>query len=921
MSSGIPAGGLRGRSHECELLDRLLVGVRGRASGVVVVQGDAGVGKTALLDYLVKSASGFQVVRTTGIESEMELPFAAAQQLCVPLMDRLGDLPDPQRQALGVAFGLGAGTAPDRFMVGLAALNLLCAAAEDQPLLCVVDDVQWLDRASAQTLAFVARRLLADPVGMVFATRERNGELVGLPELIVPGLRETDARALLASVFGAPMDRQIRDRIVAETHGNPLALLEWTRGLTPAELAGGLIQSNLPLPGRIEESFARQLAQLPPTTQQFLLVVAAEPVGDPVLVWRAAGRLGIGTDAATPAIGAGLIELGNRVIFRHPLVRSAAYRSATATERQDVHRALADTTDPEVDPDRRAWHLAQATSAPNEEVALELERSSGRAQARGGLAAAAALLERSATLTLDRGRRAERTLAAAQVNVQAGAFDTSLRLLNIAETGALDEFQSARAELMRGQIAFAARLNDTSASMLLKAAERLEPLDVNLARETYLDAYGAVIFAGSLATGTTLRDVSRAARAAPPQVGPPRLCDLLLDAFALKGTQGLAAAAPALRSILDGLDAGRFPREEELRWSWHVSMVYYLLWDIERWGFRGTRRMHVVREAGALALLPFHLSSLGIYHIWAGEFQEALLRIAELQAIGDATGAHLFEGAPLLLAGLRSNDPTTSRLIETYSNETQAGGMGLTVKWIGAIHYNGLGRYPEALEFARQACEVAPELWISDWALPELVEAATRSGHAHITADALARLGEIAAVLGTDWVVGIEARSRALVSEGEVAEGHYRMAIEHLSRTRLRPDLARAHLLYGEWLRRENRRVDAREHLRLAHEMLVTMGIEGFAARAQRELLATGETVRKRSVATRNELTTQEANVARLAVDGHTNAEIGAQLFLSASTVDYHLRKVFTKLGIRSRRQLEAALAKLETMDVSAGTS
>src|SRR6266851_1829565 len=480
------------RLPERAALSELLDAARAGRSGVLVMRGEPGVGKTALLENAIESAAGLRVARATGVESEMELAFAALQQLCAPMLDKLAGLPDPQRDALGVAFGLKTGAAPDRFLVGLAVLSLLSEVAEQQPLLCVVDDAQWLDRASAQALAFVARRLLAEPVALVFATREPGEEFRGLPELLVGGLREGDARELLSSVIRGPLDERVRDRIVAETRGNPLALLELPWGVPGVPGVPGL-------PGRIEDSFRRRLDVLPAATQLLMLVAAAEPAGEPALVWRGAERLGIGAEAVAPAADAGLLVIGERVMFRHPLVRSAVYRAASPAERRAAHQALADATDPQADPDRRAWHRAQATPGPDEDVASELERSAGRAQARGGLAAAAAFLERAAALTLDPARRAERALAAAQAKYQAGAFDATLRLLATAEAEPPDQFRRAWADLLRGKIAFASSRGSDAPPLLLKAARQFEPLDPRLARESYLDALAAAIFAGRLA--------------------------------------------------------------------------------------------------------------------------------------------------------------------------------------------------------------------------------------------------------------------------------------------------------------------------------------------------------------------------------------------------------------------------------------
>ena len=559
------ATSLTDRHAERVTLGRLVEAIRAGESRVLVLCGDPGVGKTVLLDHLAGQASGAgcRVARVMGVQSEMELAFAGLYQLCAPMLSRAERLPAPQRDALRTAFGIAVGPPPDRFFVGLAVLSLLSEVAGERPLICLIDDEQWLDQASAQALGFVARRLAADPVGLAFAARDPGAELAGLPELEVTGLGNSDARALLDSALAGPLDARVADLIVAETRGNPLALLELPRGLSAAELAGGFgLPGAAPLTGRIQDSFAGQLGALPAETRRLLQLAAADPSGDRALVWRAAGRLGIPLHAAAPAVDAGLVEFGARVRFRHPLARSAAYRSAPFTDRQQVHAALAEVTDPVADPDRRAWHRAQAAAGLDEEVAAELERSAGRAQARGGLAAAAAFLERSVALTADQVRHAERALAAAMASLQAGAFGKAVDLLATAEAGPLDEFQRARAGLLRGQIAFASGLGSDAPSLLLKAAKRLEPFDLELARETYLTAWAAAVDAGRQGGGDALVDVCRAIRALPAPPGAPRPLDLLLDGLALMGTEGRAAAAPALRQAakaLAGHPRGRRP--------------------------------------------------------------------------------------------------------------------------------------------------------------------------------------------------------------------------------------------------------------------------------------------------------------------------------------------------------------------------
>ena len=852
------------------------------------------------------------VVRAAGVESDMELAYAGLHQLCVPLLDRLDRLPEPQRLAIETVFGLSAGGTPDRFLVGLAVLSLFAEASEERPLLCVVDDAQWLDETSALTLAFVARRLLAEPVGIVFATRDPGQELQHLPEHEVRGVGNGDARALLGSAVQIKLDERVRDRIIAETRGNPLALLELPRGLSAAQLAGGFgLLDAQPLTGRIEESFVTRLEALDAQARLLVLLAAAEPIGDPLLLWRAAERLKIDPAAAEAAKADGLLTIGELVRFRHPLVRSAVYRSASAGERRAVHLALAEATDREADPDRRAWHLAAAASGPDEAIAAELERSAGRAQARGGLSAAAAFLRRAVVLSRDPAQRVRRALAAAQASLHAGAFHEASTLLTTVDAARLDDLQAAKVELLRGEIAFASSMGSAAPHLLLKAAKRLEPLDAELARETYLDAWGAALFAGRLATEGDLHEVSRAARAAPPPRGSRRPSDLLLDSLSTLITEGAAASADVLRQATSAFRDNPSPAPQNFRWGWMSTIPANVLWDEDSWHAINSRQVQEARDAGALARLPIDLTAWAILAAWRGQFAAAGAAIAEADAVTEATGTRYAPYAGLLLTTLQGREADASTALEAVIREAGAGGQGIGVQWaewLNAVLYNGLGRYERALPSAQRATEERPQLFISLWALPEQVEAAVRSGHVEPAQAALAALAEATATSRTDWGLGIHARSRALLSAGEAAEGFYREALERLGRTRLRPELARAHLLYGEWLRRENRRADARAQLRSAHELFTEIGMEAFAERTRTELQATGEIARRRTVETRDELTAQERQIARLARDGLSNPEIGARLFLSPRTVEWHLRNVFTKLGIHSRHELPDSL-------------
>ncbi len=707
----------------------------------------------------------------------------------------------------------------------------------------------------------------------------------------------------------------MRDRIVAETRGNPLALLELPRGLSPGELAGGFGRPDAgPLVSRIEQSFVRRLRSLPGPTQRLLLTAAADPLGDVPLLHGAAERLGIGPDAALPAEAAGLVEIDLGVRFRHPLVRAAAYRAATGPDRREVHRALAEATDPGADPDRRAWHRAHAAVGPDETVAADLERSAARAAGRGGVAAEAAFLARATELTPDPRHRGPRALAAARAQLDAGAPDEASELLAVAEACPLAELQEAQLARLHARIAFARSRGSDTPPLLLDAARRLEPLDAGLARETYLDALGAAIFAGRLAGRSGVDQVAEATRRAPPGPQPPRTMDLLLDGLTTRFTDGYAAAVPPLRRALEALRNQDGTASDHLRWQWMACRIASELWEDEIWDELAIRHVRAAREAGALAVLPLALTYRSGTHVHAGEFAAAEALIEESNAITRAIGGAPLMYTTVLLAAWRGREGPAAALIEAGHRDATPRGEGRGVSWgdyATALLRNGLGDYDAARVAAQSAC-AHDDIGLVAWPMVELIEAAARSDRSDVAGPTLERLAERTRAAGTDWALGMEARSRALLSDGPEAEALYQEAIERLGRSRVAVHLARAHLVYGEWLRRQQRRVDARRQLRTAHDMFTRFGAEAFAERAHRELQATGETVRKRSVETRDGLTAQETQVARLAATGHTNPEIGAQLFISSRTAEYHLRKVFSKLGISSRRQLRGRMAQLE---------
>jgi DNA-binding CsgD family transcriptional regulator len=805
---------------------------------------------------------------------------------------------------------MSSGPAPDQFLLGLAVLGLLSDVAEEKPLLCLIDDQQWLDRASAQVLAFVGRRLGAESVGMVFGVRELDQDLGGMPELRIDVLPDAEAAALLDSVLPGPLDTRVRDQIVAETGGNPLALLEVPRSLSPAELAGGY---GLPDVARVSvgmaETFRMRVEGLPDESRRLLALAAADPTGDSAMIWRAAARLGIPPEAAIPAAKAGLAVFGNRVRFRHPLVRSAAYRSASPEEKQLAHGALAEVIDPDTDAERRAWHHAHAVPGPDEDVAAELERSADQAQARGGLAAAAAFLERAYMLTVDPAKRAARALAAASAKAQIGALDASRDLLIAAEAGPLSDFQQARAEMVRAQIAFVTNRSSDLPPLLLSAARRLAGIDADLSRATYLESLSAAVIVDGLAVGGAVVEVAHAMTAAPSPSHGPRPHDLLLDGMSAWYCDGYAAAVPIFHRALAGFGSGL--DNDEFRWLWLACLAAITVWDDDSWDRLSKRHVRLSRNSGALSQIPLALTLRTLMLVFIGDFTAAAPLIEELHVAMQATGACLAPFGAMGLAAYRGDPAPALAVIEATQKESAQRGEGIAVvaDWAQAALNNGIGNYREAMIAARRSVYQEGMLGPPPWALLELIEAAVRAGEPDTAADALQRLSEQTSVCRTDWALGVEARSRALLSDGEEAEVLYRQAIEYFGRTRVRAGLARTHLLYGEWLRRERRRIDAREQLRTAHTMLEAMGMEAFAERARRELSATGETARKRSVITNDrELTAQELQIARLARDGLSNPEIGTRLFISAKTVQYHLRKVFAKLDITSRSQLERVL-------------
>ncbi|WP_406054563.1 ATP-binding protein [Kribbella sp. NBC_00889] len=901
---------LQDRRDESRQLDGLLDAVRAGQSRSLVLCGEAGVGKTALLDYLVERAVDCRVARVAGVEAEKELAFAGLHQICAPLLDRLDVLPEPQRNALATAFGLRSGEPPDRFLIGLATLSLLAEAATRQPVVCVIDDAQWFDTASLQALTFAARRMVAERIAVVFAARDTAdaNDFEGIPELVLRGLGDQDARALLQTVLSGPADPRVIDRIVAEARGIPLALIEVPRGVTPAQLASGF---GLPRPGvvpaSVEDTYARVVNELPVASRRLLVVAAAEPLGDPVLTWRAAESLGLGLPAAAPVEASGLVRFGTRIQFRHPLVRSAVYGSASPEELREAHGALAAATDPETDPDRRAWHRAQSVLGPDEGVAAELEQSAGRAQARGGLAAAAAFMARAVELTADPQRRTERAIAAARAYHQAGQAEDAQRLLAIAEAGRLDDGGRAQIDLLRAQIAFTVNRGSDAPPLLLRAAQQLEEIDVPRARGTYLDALLAAMFAGDFAASGCLRDAAEAARAAVRPTAPETPADLLLDGLAVRFTDGYTAAVPLLTEALAAFRDAELTADS-LHWFWLAHITAGNLWNEQT--LDNQRHLELARALGAMATLPLALSVRIGAHVLSGELDQASDLLSELDAVNEVTGLPMAPYGALLLAAWQGRDQQARTLIVRAEVEAAQRGesFGLVITGVAAaVLDNSHGRYEEAYKAATGAAQRPAVMGVEPWAvLAELVEAAVRLGHHEEALTACKRLTETTQATRTSWGLAVESRCHALIAPKDEAEIHYRRAIELISTTRIRGELARCHLVYGEWLRRGSRITEARDQLRTAHELFDQMGMRAFADRAAAELRAAGESVRPARAESPDVLTAQEAQIARLVADGLSNAEIAARLFLSPRTVEWHLSKVFAKLQLTSRRQLRS---------------
>ena len=911
---------LVGRPAEREVLGGLLAKAAEGYSGALVLRGEAGVGKTALLgDTLAAAAAdGMQTARLTGVEAETQLGYAGLHRFLLPFADDVERLPVPQRDALRSTFGLVAGPPADRFLVALAVLTLLAEVASAVPLVCVVDDVQWLDPESAVMLGFVARRLLAERVVLLFAVREPAGQvsaLAGLPELAIGGLDTDAALELLASLAPGRLSSAVGARIAAETGGNPLALTEVARELSPAQLAGAeALPEPLPAGGSLEHVFGRRVARLPREARMLLAVAAAEPAASQAVVWRAAAQLGIDPDAAVAADLGGLAEIGPQVQFQHPLVRSVVYYATPLRQRRLIHRALAAVSDGS-EPDRVAWHLGMAASGPDDAVAARLEQAAGRVRDRGGYAATVTFLSRAANLSADRGQRARRLLAAAEAALIAGRPVQAGALLEEATPLLGDPLARAQVRRLDGTIRFALGQAAEAPAILLEAARALASADTRGARETLLEAFDAALFTGWSASRAVLAEIARVARAIPAAAGSEESAiGLLLDGFTARAVAGYPASVPPLRRAIAMIRAGDLTPADELRGLRLGCVAADDLFDDHAQHALANRWVQLARDRGALTALPVALNNQGAFEVSAGRFDVARACFAERLEISAATGnpgvvgtAGVAEVYELAWCG---RDTDARRVAAAVAREAAGGGRGAQSVWAQyclVVLELGLGNYQAALHCVLGVQE--DDAPFSAIVLHDLVEAAARCGETRLAEAALGRLAERAAAAGTPRAFGLLARSKALLAGDDDAEHLYTEAIAHLEQCLARPQLARAYLVYGEWLRRQHRRRDARQQLRTAHEMFTSMGAEAFAERARVELLATGERARSRTVPAAEEFTPQEAQIARLVSEGQSNRDIAAQLFLSPSTVDYHLRKVFRKTGVTSRTQLARVMA------------
>jgi DNA-binding CsgD family transcriptional regulator len=905
-------GELLGRLVERAELDVVLGAARQGRSSALVLRGDAGIGKTSLLDLAVTSAGDFDVIRIDGFESERDLAFAGVHRLLVPFLGGVPGLPAAQRSALESAFGVGQGEPPNRFLVGLATLSLLADAASARPLLCVVDDAHCLDDESLAVMGFVARRLHAERIVMLFGSRHASEStpLEGIDTLLIQGLGDGEAHQLLRLVVDGPLDGAVANRVVREAVGSPMALIEIGTGLSEHQvLFDELWSEPLPLSARLEAHFLRQVQELPADTRMVLLVAAAEPSGDRSLIESAASALGHSPGAAAAAEAAAVIVRGDALRFRHPLVRSAVYGGASRLDRRRAHQVLAEASGAVGDVDRRAWHLGAATAGADETVASELHHAAERALLRGGCAASASFFARAAELTPDRTTRVERALAAAERHLIAGFRVRSRRVLDEFAGDITDPLQRARANRLEGSIRYTVGEVDGTVGLLLDAAKMYAPLDIRAARDTLLDALAAARIPGLLSLpGERMSDVAAAARDLSLLTDmTPTIGDLLLDGYVAILENDQATGQQLLTEALAALEDDQRDDEPMLRWLGIGCWAAGTLGDDEALRRISSRLETTAREHGAIVPLTLALTFRALNELGAGVLSAARAHLVERDELSDILGRPRDIGRLLTLAwnGDEAGTRAEAAAVAAAAQQRRHGWMLAFVDQAMVVLELGLGHYAAALSYASASYRTNPFFATAD--LPNLIEAATRSGAKELAQEAVAEYATRTERRDTALARSLLARGRALVADDASAEGYYLEAIDWLDDA---PTVqhARARLVFGEWLRRQKRRADAREHLRVADDIFSTMGANAFAARARRELAATGERARRRGYDTADALTPQESQIGHLAMSGATNQEIAAKLFLSPSTVDYHLRKVFRKLGITSRRQLGSVL-------------
>ena len=916
---------LIGRSAEQAALGRLVDSLAHGLSAALVLRGDAGVGKTALLAQLPHIAPDVDFTWLSGVESETSLGFAGLHRLLIPHLHRMQEVPPVQRSALASALGLTEAKPTNVFLVGQAVLTMLADAAQARPLVCVIDDAQWLDQESVEVLAFVARRLFAEQLGVVFSVREppRNQQFEGIAELSISGLETEEAAAMLATITSQRVDPKVAEHVAQMVAGNPMAVGEVGRQLADARLTPDLLLNGpLPLGRRLEEHFRTQVQDLPASCRAVLLLAATHTSTDTAVLRRAAALDGLDLEAAAPAQTNSLIERGADIRFRHPLIRAAVYAAASPAERRHAHKTLAAVIDKTTDRDQHAWHLAAATLLPNENVAAELEGCAVIARSRGGYSDEASFLARAAALSPDSSRAASRYLDSATAALNSGAPHRATELLNLATPHLREPFARVHAQLIHVDIIINSGLEPYTAltSKRLEAARALITSDSALARQTLLEAIRSGILCGSYSSDTTLEQLGRTALDLWPALdGAHSVDDFLLQGLATAITDRFTEAAPALRRAVGMLDQIVSGTELEsstrlMIFDTRVYLGHYAAICI----FDDRRLIRLLRDAvdsqrerGILHSLVIGLHILAIHESVMGNISSAVAHKEEAHAVAKALGytgqrmSATLPNAQLLAWQGRDHEVlevTTSMF--AFAGYLQVGELKRAARHALIVMHIGRGDYEQAFATGMQGlADNYTHLEVES--LPSIIEAALRTGRQDVADDVLSKLRTIALASGTNWALGLLTRCSALAAAHKIeAEALYRESIAYLDETIVLTDQARAHLAYGEWLRRQQRYIEARTELRIAYDMFFSMGAPAFAERARVELAAAGAKIKKAKIGTLSTLTPQETQVVELAATGATNQEIATRLFLSTHTVAYHLTKAFRKLGVSSRREL-----------------